>query len=173
MSVYDERTQCWRGPRGTAVKLRIDPTIPGADTTTCWWLLTGNWHPIWTQFVLTVVTLADRPGAPPARLQHPGMTHELIVVALDPGEPPRRHSATLIETGGLRGVGGWLEPVDVVQQFTATDEEMRQVAELAAQACIDGILMPSTDDARTFYREQWLQAIVKTLAHLRGEEHTP
>lgn len=162
-----------QGPRGTAVRLGIDPRLDGANTTVTWWLLTGDWHPIWPQFVISVVTLADQPGRPPAKLHFPGATHELVVMALNPGEPPVRHSPLTLTSGGIRAVGGWLEPVDVVHQFTATDAEMTQLADLCAWGCVVGGLTPSTDDAREVLREHWLQACVKTLAHIRGEEHAP
>lgn len=159
------------GINGRAVQLDIDSRLPGADTTVTWWLLTGSWHPLWSQFIISVVTLADAPGRPPAKLHFDGATHELVVMAVNPGEPPRQHAPGLLEVGGLAAVGGWLKPIDVVHQFTATDDEMAELAALAARACVDGVLNPSTDDARERLRLEWLQACVKTLAHMRGEEH--
>lgn len=161
------------GPHGTAVELDINTDLPGADTTVTWWLLTGTWHPLWPQFVISVVNLRDLPDRPPAKLHFPGATHELLVVALNPGDQrtPTRHNPATLTAGGLRAVGGFLQPVDAVHQFTATDKEMTELADLAARACVDGILTPSTDDARTRLREAWLSACVRTLAHIRGEEH--
>ena len=161
------------GPRGRARQLDIDARLPGAATTITWWLLEGPWHPLWQQFVLSVVSLSPTPGFPPAKLHFPDATHELAVLALNPGDPPRQHAASTLTTGGFRAVGGYLEPVDVVHQFTATDTEMRELADLCARACVDGVLTPSTDDARTHYREQWLTTCVRTLAYMRGEEHAP
>lgn len=161
------------GPRGQAQRLAINPEHSGAATTVSWWLLTGTWHPLWAQFVLSVVRLTDIPGFPPATLAFPSATHELVVVALNPGNPPRQHHPRDLERGGFSACGGWLEPVDVAHQFTANDDEMTQLAELCAQACVDGLLNPSTDDARTYYREQWLTSCLRTLAHIRGEEHAP
>ena len=165
----------YAGPRGFAEHLDIDPDLPGSETTVTWWLLTGPWHPVWPQFVLSVLHLRDQAGMPPARLHFPGATHELLVVALNPGKGRRAtvHAPETLTQGGFRAVGGHLEPVDVVHQFTATDDEMTQLAELCARGCADGLLTPSTDDARAYYREQWLSACVRTLAHMRGEEHAP
>lgn len=165
----------YSGPRGEASQLAIDPDVVGAATTATWWLLTGSWHPLWPQFVISVCRLADIPGVPAAKLHFPGATHELLVVALHPGDGPTPvvHSPETLTSAGFRGVGGWLEPADVVHQFTATDDEMTQLAALCAEACVNGFLTPSTDDARSLYREQWLTACVKTLAHMRGEEHAP
>lgn len=164
-------TTTHRGHRGTAVRLDIDPNVRGSQTTVDWWLLTGTWHPIWPQFVLSVVHLRPVDGHQPAQLHFPGATHELVVLALNPGEPPQTHDIETLQRGGIAAVGGYLEPVDVVHQFTATDDEMRELADLAAQGCVNGFLTPSTDDARSALREQWLTACVRTLAHMRGEEH--
>lgn len=163
----------YRGPFGEAVRLGLNPDLPGASTTVTWWLLTGPWHPAWSQFVISVVSLADVDGVPPAKLHFPGATHELLVAALNPGSGvvATRHAPETLAQGGLRAVGGWLDPVDVVHQFTATDEEMVALADLCAQACVHGPLTPSTDDARERLREDWLTACVKTLAHMRNEEH--
>jgi hypothetical protein len=162
-----------QGQFGEAVQLAINPDLSGASTTVTWWLLDGVWHPIWPQFVISVVRLANVDDMPPAQLHFSGATHELGVFALNPGEPPVRHSIDVLEAGGLAAVGGFLSPVDVVHQFTATDDEMAHLADLCARGCVDGVLNPSTDDAREALREVWLTACVRTLAHIRGEEHAP
>lgn len=159
------------GPYGTAVQLDINPDLEGANTTVAWWLLTGPWHPFWSQFVICVVSLKPVERVRPAKLHFEGATHELLVLALDPGNPPAVHPAERLVAEGL-AFCGYLQPIDVVHQFTATDEEMTQLASLAAAACVDGVLSPSTDDSRTLLREAWLAACVKTLAHMRGETHS-
>lgn len=161
------------GPRGTAIELDVDTSpVNEGHATIAWWLLTGPWHPLWQQFSLTVVTLEPREGVAPAHLHFPGATHELAVIALNPGQPPRLLTAREFHEGGFGAAGGYLQPIDVCHQFEATDEEMIQVARLAAIACIAGGLTPSTDDARERLREVWLGSIVRTLAHLRGEAHS-
>lgn len=164
------------GPAGTATLLDLPEGMPGVDTTLCWWLLEGPWHPLWQQFILSVVRLCDIDGRPPAVLHFPGATHEVAVFALTPPEggtfgAPARHPLDVIQSQGLSL--GYLTPVEVVHQFTGTDDELTQVTALAAQAVVDGVLTPSTDDARERLREAWLSAYVKTLAHMRGEEHAP
>lgn len=159
------------GPMGTATEIGIDPALPAADTTIVWWLLTGlRWHPLWQQFVLCVVHLRDVPGFPPASRQFKGATHELLVMALNPERGPRTPED--LSRIGL-GSAAYLVPIDVVHQFTATDDEMRILAGMLAEACVQGWLTPSTDDAREALREQWLGVCVKTLAHGRGEVHAP
>ena len=159
------------GPFGTATHLQVNPDLPGADTTVCWWLLSGlRWHPLWNQFALVVVHLRPTHGTPPPRLHFPGATHELLVMALNPERGPR--TPTDLAANGL-GPNAWLTPLDVVHQFEATDTEMQTLAGMLAEACVQGWLTPSTDDARQALREMWLTVCVKTLAHGRGEEHAP
>lgn len=149
------------GPYGHAEHLEVPSTAPA---TLLWWLITAPaYHPLWSQYVLAVVTLEDRPGMPPATLQFPGATHELIVLAVDPGNPPTRAND---------GQGfPYLTPVNIAHQFTATDDEMRELAELACAGVVNGLLNPETADAPTRIREEWLSSCVRTLAHMRGEEH--
>lgn len=168
----DQPADYHEGPHGTAVLLDKNPEMVGADTTIVWWLLTGDWHPLWSQFIITVIDLRDQPGKSPAHLQFLDATHELLVLALDPGDPPRVHDKELLNTKGLAGPG-YLEPIDVYHQFIATDEEMIQLASACAKGCVNGFLTPSTDDARPALREAWLASCVRTLAHFRGEEHAP
>ena len=165
----------WNGETGPnerrAEKLKINPKLKGATTTVAWWLLSGDWHPFWPQFVLSVMKLDDQPDMPPANLHFAGATHELFVAALPPrwkGDEHVPYKAKELNEGGLPG---FLEPVDVVEQFEATDEEMEQLAELASHACISGLLNPSVDDAREYWREAWLKGAIQTLAHIRGEPH--
>jgi hypothetical protein len=157
-----------RGRYGEAVPLKVPASSPA---TLLWWLITAPpYHPLWSQYVLSVVTLDEQPGVPAPVLQFPGATHELIVMALNPGDPPRRHTAEDLES--LAG-WGYLTPINVAHQFTATDDEMRQLAELACVGVVNGALNPETADAPSRVREAWLTACVKTLAHIRGEEHAP
>lgn len=158
------------GPAGSARRLPLDGINNDAGATVAWWLLTGGWHPLWPQFSLSVVHLRPLEGRPPAHLQFEGATHELLVLALNPGSPPRIHRAADVAKG-LPNVGGYLTPPDVVHQFTATDEEMVRLASLCAYGCVGGLLNPSTDDSRRYLREQWLASCLRTLAHIRGEVH--
>lgn len=162
-------TTIHRGVHGTAWQCDI-PDGPRAAQTVCQWLITAPiYHPLWSQYALFVVRLD--PGVPGFRepyLQFPGATHELCVVALDPDHP-----ATAQAMGAPGFALRFLNPVNHAHQFTATDEEMRTLADLAAHAVVDGALNPETGDAPEAIREAWLTSMVRTLAHLRGEEHAP
>jgi hypothetical protein len=165
-------TQVVAGPYGEAHCLEVPASAPA---TLLWWLITAPaYHPLWSQYVLSVVTLEDVPGTRPATLHFPGATHELGVLALNPGNPPERLTAEELQRRADAGEGfSYLLPVNIAHQFTATDDEMRQLAELACAGVVNGALNPETADAPTRIREEWLTACVKTLAHIRGEEHAP
>lgn len=161
----------FRNVAGVATELKIDPELAGASTTVAAWMLEGAWHPLWSQFILCVVHLREEEGVPEPKLRFPGASHELSVMALPPENGP--HSYETFEKGGFKACGGFLSPIDVSHQFEATDEEMIQLVEFMAEGVVGGRLNPSTDDNRAVYREQWLMAAVRTLAHMRGEEHAP
>lgn len=128
------------------------------------WIITApGWHPIWSQYHLGVVSLADIPGAPPAHRQRPGVTHELNVVALNPDHGP--HTPATVLSDGLR----YLTPANIGEQFTTTDEQARRLGLLCVRAVLDGVLCPETGDAPDRIRAAWSTSIHQTLAH----EHDP
>lgn len=133
------------------------------------WLITSPaWHPAWSQWSLSVVSLRDHPGLDPANLKFAGATHELLVLALHPDH--RQTVETM--TGHCRtGDLPHLNPVNVAEQFECTDDEARAVAWLAAQAVVNGTLPPEPPLGYESFRTHWLAACTKTLAHLRGEAH--
>lgn len=157
-----------QGAYGTAVRCDL-PDRPDAAETVCQWLLTApGYHPLWTQYALIVVRLRDDvPGFPPPHRQFDGATHELLVLALQPDHPRTPESFAAGEP--LR----FLQPVNHAHQFEATDAEMEDLADLAAQGVVHGVLNPETADAPERIRAAWLMSLTKTLAHGRGEEHAP
>ncbi|AVV46442.1 hypothetical protein PYK79_56415 [Streptomyces sp. ID05-04B] len=124
------------------------------------WILTGpRWHPVWYQYNLGIVSLADTPGLPPAKLHRPGVTHELTLVALDPEGGP--YDARHLPDEPLR----FLTPVNIVEQVTTTDARARELAFLCARAVVDGRLWPETGDAPDHVRATWRNSIHQTLTH--------
>jgi len=155
------------GLYGQAIRLPVPPGAAAAETV-CWWLLTApQAHPLWSQYALCCVRLRD--GLPPVR-QYIGTTHELLLVALDPG--PGRYDEAAMAGYAEAGNGlPYLVPVNIAEQFIATDDEMTRLAELAARAVANGLLWPETADAPGLVRASWRESLVKTLAHIRGEVH--
>jgi len=159
------------GPHGRAFRNRDLPDRPDVAETVVWWVITSPiWHPFWAQYQLLVVRLRQGvPGFPEPVLKFPGATHELIVAALHPEYGPWT-PAKVAEAGYVLP---YLEPINIAEQFTASDEEMAMLAGLCALGVLNGNLNPETSDAPQAIREYWLTAMVRTLAHMRGEEHAP
>ncbi|MEH0547309.1 hypothetical protein QA802_30750 [Streptomyces sp. B21-105] len=154
------------GTHGNARRLDADAyrdSHPaGLDT----WIITGpRWHPVWYQYALSVVTLADHPELPPANRRHPDATHELTVFALNPEAGPL--DARHLPDGPLP----FLTPVNVVEQITTTDARARELAFLCARAVVDGLLWPETGDAPDHVRAFWRSSIHKTLDHDQDPHH--
>jgi hypothetical protein len=145
------------GSYGSAAAWPV-PDHPSAAETVCSWILTHpQGHPLWTQYLLCVVRLRDdTPGFPPPHRQFQGSTHELLVVALNPDKGPP-----------------FLTPVNIVHQIEGSDDEARLLAAYAAWGVTVGALWPETADAPDRVRADWKSSLVKTLAHIRGEEHAP
>lgn len=157
------------GRYGVAEPLEV-PVIANAAETVCQWLLTApSYHPYWGQYYLLCTRLTDGlPGWKDPVHHFEGSTHELMVFALNPADDNvSPHTAGAL--GALLADGKFppiLTPVNVCEQFTATDDEMRRVTSLCAQAVVHGALNPDSDG-----RSRWRPAIEQTLAHGRGEAH--
>lgn len=160
------------GPYGHADRWAFDPADPNDAASVAYWLITApNFHPIWSQYVLGCVRLDDIEGFPPPHRKFHGATHELLLVALHPEHGP--YDLAAMDRYALSGQLPFLTPVNIVEQFTATDAEIRELAWLAARGIVNGALNPETADAPARIRADWLSTLVKTLAHIRGEEHAP
>ena len=61
----------------------------------------------------------------------------------------------------------FLTPVDVMQQFTVSDDAMAyRLGELAVRSCVDGFASPDQD-----WRAWWTRAIAETTQHMRNGGH--
>lgn len=121
------------GPMGTAERAPIAPQFAaGVD---CWLMTLPHQAPggAWDQYVLQTITLADMPGFPPAKKVDPGNTHEMICQTLDPA---RRWTA---QDSGAFGVMG--RPNVVVQFRVRSDDMAREVTEMVARSCVEGMLI--------------------------------
>ena len=160
------------GPYGTAVTWPLGNGPEWAETV-CQWLLTAPMaHPAWTQYLMPVVRLRDVDGFAPPKRQFPGATHELLVLALDPDEGPYTpENMSRFDEGPQAGRLPYLTPVNIAHQIEGSDEEARTLALYSAWGVTAGTLNPETSDAPSLIRANWKAALVKTLAHIRGESH--
>ena len=171
--IYDKVT----GEYGTAEPVPI-PDDPKAAETLAHWLLTselGVYHPFFYQWVLVAVRLRDNvPGFEPPKRQFEGATHEILCLTMNPeaGHYDVDRVLSHMDTGGMP----WLQPPNVIVQVEASDDEVKPLVSLLAQAVIHGALRPESlwtaghDEA---LNEDWLASITKSLAHQRGETHAP
>lgn len=161
-----------QGPHGTAELMDI-PVLPRAAELVCDWLIEApDYHPFWVSYCLSVIRLTDGlPGFDAPHHAFEGTTHEMMVVALNPDEGPfnKEKIEGYYENGGLP----FLTPVNVCEQFVATDEEMRELAYLGARAICLGVMSPEPPFDSASHSKNWLVAMTKTLAHIRGEHHAP
>lgn len=142
----------------------------GIDT----WVVNGPYHPFWAWWHVSVVHLRPIPGAPPAQKQYPEAEYEFAIFSLDPdpaasGHPERSYPPDIdaLEAGDPeRGLPGYLTPADAVIQFHGcTDEQAREVCELAVRAIVNG-QSPDSD-----FRSWWERAIPNTVEHLATGGH--
>ena len=93
-------------------------------------------HPLWSFYVVSMITLSDKPGVEPAILNEPGMTHEICVMAVDP----------TWQMTTKKELPRYLLPINFAAQMKYdSDEDADTRLELAVQEIIEGKLNPDTD----------------------------
>lgn len=108
----------------------------------CAWIAHAPYsHPIWPCVAVNLISLRDFPGWPPAVVNLPDATHEVIVAAIDPDE------ALHVDRQPK-----FLYPLNFVGQFVAaSDDEAREQIDQAVRDICDGKLNPDTDN-----RQAWV-----------------
>lgn len=135
------------------------------------WLVNGPYHPLWSWWYVGVVSLADRPGTPPARRRYPEAEYELMILSLNPSPTDGRPAVPDIdglEAGGdaMRCLPGFLTPPDVVFQFDGvTDDQAAGLAEIAVDVIVGGQSCDSD------FRQWWLGSLQATVQHIREGLH--
>lgn len=151
---------------GRAWKVECPDALAHQREAACgqWLVHAPHGHPWWPWYAVQAVHLRPLEGQPPAALQFPGASHELLVVALDPDKP-------------LPEVKRWgspdtppmchLEPVDQCVQFiVADDDQARQVCELVVRHIVLDGQSPDQD-----FRAYWASGIANTAEHVRLGGH--
>lgn len=141
-----------------------DPRIDGDHPTIAAYVVFAPLaHPWWSWHTMSIVHLRPWPGdpvKPDADLRDPTMTHEVMVLAIDP-----QHQDKL----ALDDADTWkfLLPPDVVVQVSLPDDAAAgKMMELVARAVADGMLVPDSD-----YRERWDRTLANTAEHVRLGGH--
>ena len=163
------------GEYGSAEKLTVNPADKNSAATVACWLLTHpQAHSSWSQYMLVGLRLGDYPDMPPAILQSPKNTHEIMVFVLNPEEGPYTSENLLkYSTPGDPEEGELpiLSPINIFWQFKGTDDECNKLTIAASWGVVFGILWPETGAAPQKIRDNWAKTFELTLRHLRGEPH--
>lgn len=159
----------FKGHYGRARLIPLPDVLSGAETVSMWLLTAPQAHPVWTQYVLGCVRLRDLEGWPPPKRQFDGATHEITVVALNPEHGPA--TVAMMEEYCHSGRMPYLTPINIAHQIEGTDEEARILTAYAALGVVHGLLWPETSGTSEAVAEEWDGSLIKTLAHLRHEEH--
>lgn len=124
------------------------------------YLIEGNFHIHWNQWVVCLISLADIVGVKPAKKHHEDNTHELLMISVNPD--------TKLDPDEIYD-GSWaLSPIDLVKQFKVPmDMDAEDIAKLCVQAICDGRMSPDSD-----FRSAWIATIDATAEHYFGEHET-
>jgi hypothetical protein len=97
-------------------------------------------HPVWSNYLIAVISLAEFPGVAPAEIRMPNATHEIMVIALNPDIIPT-----------LNDEVHFLTPINFSGQFIIKNDEgaVDRLDQVVHLVC-DGKLNPDTDA-----RGQW------------------
>jgi hypothetical protein len=110
-------------------------------TVASWILRVPGAHPFWAFYWIGCVSLKPMAGVPPAIINLPGATHEILLFALNPEIEP-----------ALDAEPAWMEPINFAAQFIEPNDHAAAVRIRATvQDVIDGTLNPDTDA-----RSQWI-----------------
>ena len=169
-----EETQ-WKGAYGRAKRMPDQPDNPDFVATVSHWLITHpQGHPLWTQYNLCGLRLAEYPNMPPPNKQFPEATHEISLVVLNPEYgpyTPEKIAEYADRSSPKYGKLPFLTPINIAWQMTGTDEECRKLVSASAFGITTGLLWPETADAPERVRAAWNGSLTATLAHLRNEPH--
>lgn len=140
------------GPRGQAWLVRDDETramyaktnrkVPPTSTVVWWLIHAPGYHPWWNNYQLSLIHLRPVDGLPPAKINLPGATHEVMLFAMSPDSQFSLESFMIP-----------LSPANFFGQFIAHDDESaaEKIKETVNEILI-GSLSPDTD-----YVREWVK----------------
>ena len=107
------------------------------------WIINAPYaHPVWANYVLSLIHLRNVDGLEPAHISLPGATHEFYLYALNPDG--------MFSNDGNPRV---LTPINFSAQFIAEDDEAAKLLmRRTVQDVIDGLLNPDTDNTQSWIR---------------------
>lgn len=162
-----------RDPDITGTHARAWKASPSAELRTQWpagldmYLVhCPSAHPFWSWYVVSGCSLAPMPGLPPAKMHRPGMSHEVMVFALDPDFKP---DDDWCSAGDKRWAKHLLTPANLCEQFgDLTDDQANELVWLLVRAFCLGHASPDSDHA-----SRNRELLAGTADHLRAGRHVP
>lgn len=136
---------------------------PDSVATLASWLLYVPWgSPAWKHYLVSIISLEDIEGVPPAVKNYPAAEYEIMVVALDPKYHPNPTDASTLRP---------LTPINYQEQFhDVPREKIAGLCEVFAMAFIHGDLLIEPTGIQGA-RWQFRGSLDKTLEHLRSGKH--
>ena len=130
---------------------------PPPELTVAAWIVHAPYaHPMWHSYAIAAVSLELVPGWPPAKINAPGATHEVMVYALNPEH--RR---------AINAPSHYLTPANFHGQWRAADHAAAaRYVEETVQLVIDGKLSPDTD-----FRRDWIARF--SASNMKGPDIPP
>ncbi len=126
----------------------------------CWFITAPHQSPVFDNYMLSVIHLRAIEGeSQPAVLRATGVTHEVVVVALDPSTEPVAHDPA-----------SWtpMHPLNVEHQVRLTsDNDAKELGRLCVEAICQGRLWAEPPLAGQ--QEPWTTTLDMTAAHFRGD----
>lgn len=173
MPAFTGDEQEFEGPFGKAIRIGTWRDNPDYAATVDHWLITHpQGHPLWSQYLLVGISLAEYPNMRPPVINVPGATHEIMLAVLHPDEGTQTaETLKQYSTPGNPKYGRlqFLTPINISWQFNGTDEECIKLLNACTWGVVNGHLWPETSDAPFRVRHIWADSLTKTLAHFRGE----
>lgn len=122
--------------------------------------VTGEWHPLWRWWLVSVIHLREVPGTPAPVKRYPEAEYEFIIVSVDPEVDPDPDQP-------FPQPIKYLSPTDVVEQFHGvTDAQAVEIGTLAVRSIVEGMMSPDQD-----HRAAWHQVMTSTVDHYRQGLH--
>ncbi len=151
-----------RGLAGIAQRVTGPSLRPDQEASIASWLLKCPGQALWSDYLVGVIHLRDLPGVAPANKMAQNMTHEILVVALDPKFQPRPDDLETFHH---------LLPANYGQQFeVASDEQAISICRWLVEAFVEGRYRVEPFGP-TFDRDLVHEVIRNTAEHTRTGAH--
>ena len=152
--IKGDNANAWRVPKRRASAWaalhpeKVDP-VTLMTTVDLWYVNGKGFHPFWSWWAVSAVSLEDIEGVAPANKHYPEAEWELSIWSIGSGEP------------AVNGDGGFkaMEPPDLLLQFHGLERgQVEGVERLLVEAICAGRTSPDSD-----WRRQNMSAMVKVV----------